>query len=104
VFKTGKKSSYSDHHLCQFILVIRGLGTLLGRCEANLNIRRPQVGLSTLAKRIIQLHLDGISQSNVGPCALRVRHTHITSREAFERASREDEEVIDKEEDVGTIS
>jgi hypothetical protein len=98
------KQTYPDHCLCQFILVIGSLNPLLGRCEADFNIRGAQVGLSALAKRIIQLYLDRVSQSDVGPCSLRVRHAHIPRWKAIERASREDEEVIDKEEDVGAIS
>lgn len=97
-------STHSDNGIRQFILVVRGLHTLLDGRKANFDIRRSQVGLTTLTEWIIQLYFDGISHTDVCPCPLRVRHANKSGREALERAGGEDIEVIDEKEDVGTVS
>jgi hypothetical protein len=112
-FLTFKKSTYFDDSLCQFILIIRGFGPLLGqrRCKANFDICGSEVGLPTLTEGIIDLYLYVISNSDIGPCSLSIRHADetrrtafIRARRSFERASGKDEEVIDKKKDVGAIS
>jgi membrane-bound ClpP family serine protease len=96
--------TYSDDGMCQFILVIRGLHTLLDGRKANFDIRRSQVGLTTLAEWIIQLYFHSISHTDVRPCTLGIRHANKTGREALKRARGKDIEVIDEEEDIGTVS
>jgi hypothetical protein len=46
----------------------------------------------------------GSADIEVSFASTKKRHAHIPRGKAIERASREDEEVIDKEEDVGAIS
>lgn len=104
VDRPSDKQSHLDDGTCQLILIIRSLYSLLDRGKADFNVRRSQVCLTSLTERVIELHLDGISQANVRPRPLRVRHAHVSGREALKRARGEDEEIIDKEEDIGTVS